>query len=137
LRKLERKKQRQMQREQAKIDQEANRIKQAELMRVAEENKTLAKLIYNHEADMPTARPIIIDRHLVAKFRTKMGGFTSNTLNVIRQIVPLDKGWASRLVGKEISEDACRDALQGRESRHTVANMRKAGMTYLLPTVKL
>lgn len=81
--------------------------------------------LYNHEADMPAAFPAKLDQELILRFRTKAGGYTSKTLVALGVPTPPVSGWPAKLVGVEISREACMAALQGRESKSTLATLKR------------
>lgn len=70
---------------------------------------------YNHEADLPDGEQIVFTRELVNRLKTKRGGFTNATLRAINIKKPLVSGWPRLLVGKSISREGYRSALEGRE----------------------
>ncbi len=87
-----------------------------------EAKKALASL-YDHEGDMPQAFPVTIDESLMAKFRTKAGGITTKTMLALGMSFPPVQGWPRALIGKTLTEEQCRAALTGRESRSTLKTL--------------
>ncbi len=69
---------------------------------------------YNHEADMPAGESIELTKELVDRTRTRAAAFTNATLRNLGISKPLMAGWPTALVGKIISRESYRLALEGR-----------------------
>lgn len=71
---------------------------------------------YNHERDMPYGDPIVLNKKLIDRLRTRYGGFTGASLASIGvRRYPLKKNWWKHFLGAEISRDTYYNALLGRE----------------------
>lgn len=73
-------------------------------------------IIQDIDRDMPKTQEgysIILNPELIARCLTKRGGFTNATINALG-VKSMVKGWNKRLIGKVISTDDYRKALEGR-----------------------
>lgn len=85
--------------------------------------------LYNHESDMPEAFPYVATKQFVNfTLKTKAGGYTNATLRAIGVQIPPVSGWPKEVIGKELTEEQCRAALRGRETRSTFKTLLKAGV---------
>lgn len=78
---------------------------------------------------MPLADPIVLTRELVDRCQTLRGGLTSATISALGVPFPLESGWRPKLVGKSVSRQAYRQALEGKwqfSSKKTLESNKRA-----------